>query len=266
MAKTTDPSDDVLEKAPGRAIKMIGAISTNPRIYAALATRGYDATEHDRGWNLLLAATGYRIPRPAALEQPKSRAAIVELDAWDEPNFRVAQATLQVEFPDQCEFLFENLEPATGAAAVVSISTFLDRLDVLESGKGRKATHKQDHAALKKLATRGITSDERKRLRGLLAIALVAPDAPAEAPLPAPMTIPQRRTALRALWAWMNEWSEIAKAEIKRRDYLIQLGVAKRKGRGEGEGQAKKTRKKAGQDASAAAKPAAKAVEEAETE
>jgi hypothetical protein len=269
MATTIEPSDDVLEKTPVRAIKVLNAASTNAQIFATLATRGYSDVEHERGWNLLLAATGYRIPRPPVLEQPKSRAAIAELDAWDEPNFRVARAALQIDFPEQHDFIFDNLEPATGAGAVVSITTFLDRLDALESGKGRKATHKQDHAALAKLAARGITSDERKRLRGLLAIALVAPDAPAETPPPAPLTTPQRREALRALWGWMNEWSEVAKAVIKRRDHLINMGLAKRKSRGEGGGGKKKSRKKASEDAAPpaptpVAKPA-KPVEEDET-
>ncbi len=35
--------------------------------------------------------------------------------------------------------------------------------------------------------------------------------------------------SLVALRAWYEEWSEIARAAIKRRDYLIRVGLAKRK-------------------------------------
>ena len=41
--------------------------------------------------------------------------------------------------------------------------------------------------------------------------------------------------ALLKLHAWYREWSETARSVITRRDYLIRLGLAKRKGRrGEG--------------------------------
>jgi hypothetical protein len=39
----------------------------------------------------------------------------------------------------------------------------------------------------------------------------------------------EQRQAKIALWTFHAEWSEIAKADIKRRDHLIQLGLAKRK-------------------------------------
>jgi len=36
-----------------------------------------------------------------------------------------------------------------------------------------------------------------------------------------------------ALRAWYEEWSEIARATVTRRDYLIRLGLAKRKSNNE---------------------------------
>jgi hypothetical protein len=173
---------------------------------------------------------------------PAASAAIAELDAWDEPNFRIARATLADEFPEQADHVFEGLEPSTGAGAIVSVKTMLDRLDDLENGKDRKATRKVDHAALAKLAERGITPEERARLRKLLKIALGAPDTAVTAAEPPAMNDAEQTAAKRALWGWLNEWSEVAKVLIKRRDFLIQLGFAKRKKRakgaptGEGEG------------------------------
>lgn len=37
------------------------------------------------------------------------------------------------------------------------------------------------------------------------------------------------RAAKVEVYAWYVEWREVAKADIKRRDHLIQLGVAQRK-------------------------------------
>ncbi len=41
--------------------------------------------------------------------------------------------------------------------------------------------------------------------------------------------------AMMALRHWYEEWSEIARASISRRDYLILLGLAKRKSSKKGE-------------------------------
>jgi hypothetical protein len=247
MAATDTPSDTVLDETPARALKFLGAISTNRAIRAVLAKRTYTQDTHELGWQLLLKAMGYRKPAQDVRDSPEAANAIAAIDSWDEPNFRVARASLAGDFPDQCAFIFQDLEAQTGVAAVVSVTTFLDRLDELETGKERKATHKADQAALAKLADRGITAAERARLRGLLKIAqgpsAQTPADTAGSPDPKQETTDQRAAKI-ALRKWYVEWSEIAKADIKRRDHLIQLGLAKRKprakkgppGTGEGSG------------------------------
>ncbi len=91
-----------------------------------------------------------------------------------------------------------------------------------------------------------LSKDERARLRKLLAVATASPDAAdlppkalADAAKDATKAAEQREARV-ALWAFCTEWSEVAKADIKRRDHLIQLGLAKRKaskkGKDEGEG------------------------------
>lgn len=226
------PSDTVLDEAPARALKLLGATSTNRAIRAALARRGYTQLVHDQGWQLVLKASGYRRTAPVVFDSPEATSAIAEIDGWDEPTFRVARAALAGEFPEQCQLVFQDLQAQTGVAAVVSVTTFLDRLDVLESDKGRKATHKVDKAALAKLAARGITPAERARMRELLGIALgpsaEAPTDAASAADPATETA-ELRAAKVELYTWYVEWREVAKADIKRRDHLIQLGIAQRK-------------------------------------
>jgi hypothetical protein len=110
-------------------------------------------------------------------------------------------------------------------ASVVSVSTFLDRLDALESGADRKASRKKDHAALAMLAERGLTTAVRKHMRDLVALVREGA-APAT---PDTGTAKQQRDDLVALRAWYLDWAETARTAITRRDHLIRLGLAKRK-------------------------------------
>ncbi len=223
--KTTTPSRQVLEELPGRTVKFLRAVGTNRVIAAVLATRGYTTAVHREGWHLLHAVSGFEDDMPPAVdEDPGVRDAVAAIDAWDEPNFRIARATLAMKFPEQEAALFAGgLAPAVGVGALLTVKTFLDRLDALEHGS------KTDKAALARLAERGITKDERKRLRGLLTQAASAANiGPAEEPAQ-PAGADKKQEELIALYAWFSEWSEVARTLIKRRDHLIALGLASRK-------------------------------------
>ena len=149
-----------------------------------------------------------------------------ELDSWDEDGFRRVRAPLERLHPEQAAFVFAGeLAASTGPAAVLGVKTLLDRLDELEKGKSRKATRAADHAALKTLAGRGITKEERVRLRALVDAAQKL-DEPAPLPVSAPA---DRQQALVKLYGWYKDWSETARSVVKKRAYLITLGLAKRK-------------------------------------
>jgi hypothetical protein len=234
MAKPnlTDPSDDVLGRLPARAFTFISTLSTSRPIFALVAARGLDKDILADGWKKLHAVSGYAVDgaAPSVDVSPETRAALVEVDAWDEPNFAVTRAALAVGYPSACEFLMNGLEAAQGRGAIQSVGTYLRRLDALESGKGRdKHEHKTDKAAIAKLASRGITSEVRARLEKLVASLEEGPDDAEPAASPAVPLSGPRRAALVALYGWFFEWSETARAVIRRRDYLIRLGLAQRK-------------------------------------
>lgn len=224
-------SRQTLEESPLRVLQFLAGVGTSPLIRAALAKVGYSDREHQEGWSLLHGATGFHA---VAAESPGDRSvdeAIVELDAWDEPNFRIARAALSRRHPEQAEFVFAGLQAAAGPAAVLSVHTFLDRIDALAgilAGRDHtaKAQKQADAAAVKTLASRGITEDERARLRQLLTLAEGGQPA---APRPQRDDGAARRESLAALRAWFDEWSETARVVIKRRDHLIRLGLAKRR-------------------------------------
>ena len=223
------PSQTVLEECPARALTFLRGISQNPIIRALLAEAGYKDDDNRLGWKRLLAASGYTAEPTPPLTGSAAFDAMVALDNWDEDGFRRVRAALNHLHPEQAKFVFAGeLAAATGPAAVVSVATLLTRFDELENSKTRKATRTQDRAALDTLAKRGITKAERDRLQQLVDTAqgVQEPVAPAVTGTP---SAEQRRAALGELYAWYKDWSETARSVVKKRAYLITLGLAKRK-------------------------------------
>lgn len=229
---TARPSRQTLEATPLRALPFLSALSRNPMIFNLLKPRGYTLDEHNAGWALFLKAAGYKVTATADTVsfQSEARQAQLELDQWDEPNFRVAQGALRRKHPAQHDFVFEGgLEAAAGAASIVSVSIFLDRLDALEASPERESTRADDLATLETLAQRGIDATERQRLRALLAHAQSLPSLAGLDPEQAAAQQAQREEDLFALYLWHKDWSGTAATVIKRRDYLVHLGLATRR-------------------------------------
>ena len=177
---------------------------------------------------------------PAAEEAPneedtKVLKATAAIDAWDEPSFRIIRAALKRSFPDQYKYVFAgDIQATRGPMSVVGVRSVIRRLNDLESSPERKDTRKQDQLALARLAERGIDKAERTRVEALLAIVGTLGDAVAPEPSEAEAAV--RRKHLVKLREWFEEWSEIAKVAVKRRDHLIRLGLAHRRGPNEGSG------------------------------
>jgi hypothetical protein len=224
--KTISYEQQILEETPAKVIPFLRAVATNKEIRAAMHQCGYTEEEQARGWQLLLAATGYVPTGYGTTDDDNARAAIAELDAWDESGFRRVHAALGRLHPDQDAFVFAGLDPAQGASAVVSVATLLDRLDALESSPDRAATRDADRAAIATLARRGIDAAVRAHLHAVVKTAQTA-----KLPVPAdtPPVVADRQNALCDLRAWHKDWAETAHAVIRRRDQLILMGLAKRR-------------------------------------
>lgn len=229
MSDSKEYAVSTLEETPVRVLTFLRAAGTSVAIRSLLAARGYTDSDHEEGWRLLHKVSGLR---PAAVAPPADRSvsdAINTLDGWDEDGYSLVDAALTRRFPEQAKFVLEGLAPAKGAASVLSVKNLLERIDALESSPERKATRKQDQAAVAAIAAKGITQEERARLRGLVDLAQTAVKA---APTDTGASEQVERVLLedlRALRAWYDEWAKTAKVAIKRRDYLISLGLAKRK-------------------------------------
>lgn len=226
---------ETLEATLNRALIFLRGVATDVSIFAALRGRGYSQKEHNEGVKLVMRASGYSEGQIGiATVNEAAQDAIKTLDSWDEDGLRLVGATLRHRFPAQYKFVIGNLKASTGMEAVTGVGHLLNRLDALEKGKEREATRKADHAALAKLAERGLDADERARLRGLVNTALSV-SATADNHEKVLQDEAARQAdyleALKALRVWYVEWADVARVEIKRRDRLIRLGLASRKRR-----------------------------------
>jgi hypothetical protein len=168
---------------------------------------------------------------PDAVVVNEAEVAMSELDAWDSPNFNSAHAVLETRAPNARRFLFSQLSASEGPAAVVAVETFLDRRDQLKSGDAPGVDPKEAKHAVELLAERRIVDDAKAiELRSLI-------DKAQSGAAPVASTPPPRldEHTFERYRAWLNEWREVARGTITRRDHLITLGLASRRTSGSGE-------------------------------
>ncbi len=186
-----------------------------------MATTGFGPRDVDEGWALLRAACSVDVPPapPKPTDLLDARRAVATFVRTVLPR---ARAVTRRFHPDYEEFLF-----STSRDALLIVAVFVDRCDALRSSPKRRRTRKRDAAVLASLASRGITDavlDEARRNLELARGGRAIPEPPREAPR-------ANREAQVALHAWVRDWSECARAVITRRDWLIRLGIGRRKPR-----------------------------------
>ncbi|HEX2569434.1 MAG TPA: hypothetical protein VH877_07725 [Polyangia bacterium] len=231
------PGKTVLAETPARVLKFLGAVSKSPSIYKALVGHGYTRNDHQEGWQLLLRAAGYyRLPPLLPDDAGPGVAALAQLDDWAGTRIRLLRVALGRRSPEQAAALFAgpldtNLVRPGSGGSVLAVQALLDRVDDLEKGAQRKDAPEADRAALALLAQRGLTQEERRRLRGLIEVVKTG-GATLTGPVGAAEGTEEEggeEQDLRKLRAWYEEWAATARVGIRRRDHLIQLGLAHRK-------------------------------------
>lgn len=226
-----------LERVPARTTKFLIGVAGSQSARSLLAKRGWGDKPAQEGRDLLMAVLA-PAPSPESIARVKAgnlsdervSSAVRELDGLDEGHFGVAKTALLHNFIQQHDFVFHELGPSTGPAAVTGWRTFLTRVQALRSGDDRKDTRKQDHAALALLAERGLDETELTRIEKLVRI---AEGIGAEITLVDNEDEKVRIAALKKLWSWYSQWAAVARVEIKGKALRIRLGLAKRaSGRG----------------------------------
>jgi hypothetical protein len=210
----------------------VRGVALRGEIRALLFAVGYTPEEQETAWRLLMATmeSSEGMPRREA-ESGKARAALQALAEWDGSLFRRMHAVLGRFHPEQEAFLFDQIEE-DGARPEVAIGKVCDRVAALAGSPERAGTREADQLALQTLAQRGMNAAFFENLREVVVVAREV--VPPALQLPGPRT-EKREKALLELHAWYKDWSETARAVIKRRDHLILLGLAKRKRRARGE-------------------------------
>jgi hypothetical protein len=213
-----------------RGSKFFKTTARNSVVREALRARGLSQEELENGWNLFSELHGFgaeKTARPASHETAAAQA-LNDIEAWDAPAFGAAKTVLGKRFPVVAAYLFENLRASEGVAAAAGVERFLDRIALLRDGKAQAVPADAGKAAVELLATRKILEPAREaELRALIEI--VSAGARSEEVVQPTGVNPRRAEVARAYIDWLDEWREVARVAISRRDYQISLGLAQRR-------------------------------------
>lgn len=204
-----------------RVLKLLIALR-NPRIAAPLTRHGFTNVDLDEGWTLLRNVTRTKLDFVEA-PQTTDPDALRTLDIWENQWFVIADATLKRHAPPIYEHVFRNLSQTDGMAVIVSVGTFIERLEAIDRPEWDGGFGQAGKEARSLLAQRGLTEmvvDEAKAL--LERIRNVDGPLPDLEKLAAEDACFEKAEA--ALWAWYLEWSAIARRAITQRGLLRQLG------------------------------------------
>jgi len=215
------------ELAVQRAIQFLRTVGTDPVIFDELQSVGFTSDDLTEGWSLVYKACS--LPQSKQRFTPDAGPvadANDKLVAWQATMFVRAHAALRRLHPAQDAFVFGDVVGDPSTTTLVAVGVFLARLDALGNSPERKATRKADHAALATLERRGVTEETRKQAKQLVHIieTTTAPDITT-----APPPVDKRMSAMIDVYAWVQDWTESARAVITRRDHLIRLGIGKRR-------------------------------------
>jgi hypothetical protein len=181
---------------------------------------GYGPADHAEGVRLLGEACAYVEGGLDPAEDEPARAAGAALQTWARSQVTRFRAALERLHPVEISLL-DGFESIAEGTALVSVASFLDRVDVLERSE-------LGGPILETLARRGLDRRERARLRRLLDVAKRA-GAPRGASNHSAAL--QKEDALLALSRWFDDWCATARALVTRKDWLIRLGLTQRRNR-----------------------------------
>ncbi|GAB5543295.1 MAG: hypothetical protein SangKO_030550 [Sandaracinaceae bacterium] len=200
----------------------------NRRVSRVLQRHGFDQEELERGWTLLRNLSAGRLnSQPSALDP----ALMGALDVWENRWFPIAEATLTARAPAARDLVFRNLSRTEGPAVVISVGTFLERLEALPRAAAADGGLGEDgESARELLARRGLTEEVVAEARSLLE--RVGSIEPPEEPEPEDHAADE--AAEQELWTWYLEWSAIARVAISDRRLLRSLGFLRYKSQASG--------------------------------
>jgi hypothetical protein len=197
-----------------RVLRFLMGLQTQ-RIAQALADYGFNDAELDEGWQLLRDATTDRL---GVAPREVDASVLLRLDEWENRWLVVGEAGLRRRFPAVADKVFLNLSRTTGPEVVVSVTTFIERVEALN-------TTEEEKAARELLTQRGLTQPVIEEAKAMLAsMRKMKP--------PVVVTPPDPEALARAeatLWDWYLDWSAVARVAIQDKRLLASLGFTTRR-------------------------------------
>jgi hypothetical protein len=183
------------------------------KIQLSLATYGLTSDVISEGYALV------RRVAPNMQGAETHNPAIVEaLGEWEDLWYPIASASLKRHYPDVHARIFFDLPQTDGPELVINVAALLDRIAAELAAPGG-----DEIAAL--LASRGLEQTVFDHARQLLTALEQAEPLPELDPT---LGEDEKAAAVAEMWAFYLEWSAIARAVIKDRNQLRQLGFLKR--------------------------------------
>jgi hypothetical protein len=209
-------------------VTFLHAAATDAGIRSALEAGGYAPKDHEEGLALLLAVCAIRAGGLDPADDEPARRAAAELAGWTRTHLPRLRAALERLHPEALALfagLDERQDEIDGRAVLV-MATLLERLRALEAKGGACEV-------METLARRGVDGAERRRL-GDLVVAAQRAEAPSVGAVRLRSGCGDAMRAgaeIVALHRWLYDWSTTARAFVGRKDWLMRLGVMRRRRR-----------------------------------
>ena len=206
-----------MTELPLRVVLFLGAICRYDVIRTTLQTGGYGPDAHREGCRLLQAVCDYPSVALDHATDERARAALGAVAEYARLHFTRFRAMAERYFPSTTG-LFPSLTDYEPAASLHAMRNLLDWLAEAESA--------EQNQIAQKLAERGLTIAERRRLSELVTFATSV-----ETPTVTDNRSNDRDQALLDLYNWYADWSATARALIKRKDHRCSLGIGEKRAR-----------------------------------
>jgi len=218
-----------IERDMAMSFRYIQTASSDPDICGILNEHGYnDEVQHECVKLFMYLVEEKKPWFYRGRVSPVSKEAIKALNAWDKKYYPMAKATLEHLHVDQATYVFDGLPILNEIGAAASIKAFLGKIGSLRDGTDpdREDRREEDLAAVLALEARNIVGAEiETRLEGLIADATRITLLPEKDEL----AIERFYEVADKHHAWIRDWHQMARAAIKNRRYLMQLGVLRRR-------------------------------------
>jgi hypothetical protein len=213
------PSRTVRHELPVRVFLFLRAISANPAIRQALEEGGYTEADHLEGSRLLQPLYGWDAGGLHGAADRKARRARERCEAFVSEHFPRLEAAIERLHPEHASLF--SFRDAAARDPLVRLATWLDRLEVLEGSDVADV--------FETLARRGVDRATRRSLEQ------EHYDATAARPPVGHVPRRNRDAEVAALYRWHRDWGTTARTLIRRKDWLVALGLRDARRRSAGE-------------------------------